>query len=124
MKPFNQNGFKTKRDGEWSSKTVVDIIRNPFHKGTYRYNYREAARGKIKDEAEWIIIHDNHAPIISNEQWNKCNVLMDTNTQRNTSEFRGNVYTHIFSSILKCSDCSRVFIASRDRTRIDGYTPF
>lgn len=123
MKLLNKNGFKTKRGGEWSSKTVVDIIRNPFYKGTYRYNYRESGRGKIKDESEWIVIDNNHVPIISTEQWNKCNMLMDTNAQRNTSEFRGNTHTHIFSSILKCADCGRVFIAGKDRPRNDGYAP-
>ncbi|MDA3731622.1 recombinase family protein [Niameybacter massiliensis] len=123
MKLLNQNMFKTKRGGEWTSKTVVDIIRNPFYKGTYRYNYRETARGKIKPEDEWIIIDDNHPAIISVEQWNKCNLIMDTNAERNTSEFRGNVHTHIFSNILKCAECGRPFIASKDRARKDGYAP-
>lgn len=34
---LNNNNIKTKRGGEWTSKTVCDIIRNPFYKGTYRY---------------------------------------------------------------------------------------
>lgn len=123
MKLLNQNKLKTKRGGEWTSKTVVDIIRNPFYKGTYRYNYREPARGKIKPESEWIVIENNHPAIISIEQWNKCNLIMDTNAQRNTAEFRGNVNTHLFSSMLKCAECGRVFIAGKDRPRKDGYTP-
>ena len=47
---LNMNHIKTKRGGEWTSKTVNDIVRNPFYKGTYRYNYRESARGAIKFE--------------------------------------------------------------------------
>lgn len=123
MKLLNQNKLKTKRGGEWTSKTVVDIIRNPFYKGTYRYNYRETARGKIKPESEWIVIENNHPAIISSEQWNKCNLIMDTNAERNTAEFRGNVHTHIFSNILKCAECGRPFIAGKDRARKDGYAP-
>lgn len=123
MKHLNKNHFKTKRGGEWTSKTVVDVIRNPFYKGTYRYNYRETARGKIKPKNEWIVLENNHTAIVSSEQWDKCNRIMDANAERNTSDFRGNVHTHIFSSILKCADCGRPFIASKDRPRKDGYAP-
>lgn len=61
---LNTENIKTKRGGIWSTKTISDIIRNPFYKGTYRYNYRESARGKLKDESEWIILDDNHEAII------------------------------------------------------------
>ena len=44
MKYLNDENIITKRGGKWTSKTVTDIIRNPFYKGTYRYNYRESAR--------------------------------------------------------------------------------
>lgn len=65
---LNRNAIKTKRGGEWISKTVCDIIRNPFYKGTYRYNYIQSARGTIKDESEWIVVPNNHPAIITEEQ--------------------------------------------------------
>ncbi|WP_455822548.1 recombinase family protein [Clostridium butyricum] len=40
MKYLNQENIKTKRNGSWTTKTVGDILRNPFYKGTYRYNFR------------------------------------------------------------------------------------
>ena len=30
---LNENDIPTKRGGEWTSKTVSDIIRNPMYKG-------------------------------------------------------------------------------------------
>ena len=51
---LNANNIKTKRNGRWTTKSITDIIRNPFYVGTYRYNYRESARGKKKSEDEWI----------------------------------------------------------------------
>ncbi|MBN1077745.1 recombinase family protein [Clostridium botulinum] len=122
-KMLNSEHIKTKRDGKWSSKTVSDIIRNPFYKGTYRYNYRESARGKIKDESEWIILEDNHSPIISKEQWEHCNKIMDINAQRNTSLYRKNSNIHVFASLIKCKKCGETFIANCDVTRKDGYRP-
>ncbi|ACD51100.1 resolvase [Clostridium botulinum] len=122
-KMLNSEHIKTKRDGKWSSKTVSDIIRNPFYKGTYRYNYRESARGKIKDESEWIIVEDNHSPIISKEQWEHCNKIMDINAQRNTSLYRKNSNIHVFASLIKCKKCGETFIANCDVTRKDGYRP-
>ncbi|NFO10962.1 recombinase family protein [Clostridium botulinum] len=122
-KMLNSEHIKTKRDGKWSSKTVSDIIRNPFYKGTYRYNYRESAHGKIKDESEWIIVEDNHSPIISKEQWEHCNKIMDINAQRNTSLYRKNSNIHVFASLIKCKKCGETFIANCDVTRKDGYRP-
>ena len=114
---------KTKRGGIWGSKGVTDIIRNPFYKGTYRYNYRESARGKKKKESEWIIIDDNHKGIIDKDLWELCNEIMDKNALRNSSAHRKNKHVHVFSGILECAHCHSVFIASLDRPRSDGYTP-
>lgn len=123
MKYLNDNNISTKRGGRWTSKTVTDIIRNPFYKGTYRYNYRESARGSKKDEKEWIIIDDNHDAIISKEQWQLCNDIMDKNAERNSSMYRKGVNTHVFSSILKCELCGRGFIANTDQPRKNGWRP-
>ncbi|MCI9976269.1 recombinase family protein [Clostridioides difficile] len=121
---LNSNNIKTKRNGIWTSKTICDIIRNPFYKGTYRYNYRESARGKIKDEKEWIIIDNNHSKIISTEQWQNCNDIMNTNGSKVSASFRKNVInTHIFGSFLVCGCCGNRFVSNLDRPRKNGYKP-
>ncbi|MGN2369894.1 recombinase family protein [Clostridium cagae] len=61
--------MKTKRNGSWTTKTISDIVRNPFYKGTYRYNYREPGRGKKKKENEWIVLESNHPYIIPTDLW-------------------------------------------------------
>lgn len=123
MKYLNDNNISTKRGGRWTSKTVTDIIRNPFYKGTYRYNYRESARGAKKDKKEWVIVDNNHEAIISKEQWEMCNDIMDKNAERNSSMYRKGVNTHVFSSILKCELCGRGFIANTDQPRKNGWRP-
>ena len=120
---LNNNNIPTKKGGIWTSKTVGDIIRNPFYKGTYRYNYRESARGKKKKEDEWIIIEDNHEGIIAKDQWELCNNIMDKNAKRNNAHHRKNTNTHVFSGILECESCGRTFIANADQARKDGWKP-
>lgn len=120
---LNENKIKTKRGGSWTTKTVSDIIRNPFYKGTYRYNYRESARGKIKNEDEWIIVDNNHEAIIANEEWQKANDIMDKNAERNSALFRANSHVHIFSGLLKCSKCNNGFNSKLDKARNDGFRP-
>nr|DAL04107.1 MAG TPA: integrase [Caudoviricetes sp.] len=116
-------GIKGKRGGKWTSKLINDVIRNPFYIGTYRYNMRESARGRLKPQSEWIIKENNHTPIISKEQFERCNRIMDSNGSHNTAKFRHTVHVHIFSNKLKCAYCGSGFNACKDRARANGYRP-
>lgn len=121
---LNHNNIPTKRGGFWTSKTVNDVLRNPFYKGTYRYNYRGSARGKIKKESEWIIIDDNHEAVIDKETWQIVNDILDQNANLYSSgKFQREIYTHFFSKKLICDKCGNGFIAGKDRPRNNGYRP-
>lgn len=120
---LNANNIKTKRDGSWTTKTVTDIIRNPFYVGTYRYNYRESARGKKKNEEEWIVLENNHQAIIDKETFDKCNEIMDRNALRSNSKFRANGKTHIFAGLIKCGSCLGNYYAKQDKANLDGFRP-
>ena len=120
---LNNNKIPTKRGGVWTSKTVGDILHNPFYKGTYRYNYRESARGEIKKESEWVVLPNNHPGIISEEQWQRCNTLIALNAKKDTSQFRHKKYTHIFSKLLKCGFCGSSLSANKDKERLNGWKP-
>lgn len=124
MSLLNANGIKTKRGGTWTTKTISDIIRNPFYKGTYRYNYRKPGRGKIKNENEWILINDNHTGLVSIELWKKCNKIMDTNAQKNNAAgFRFNGKVHVFAGTLECGECNNNLYAKQDKPNMDGFIP-
>lgn len=120
---LNNNGIDTKRGGRWTSKTIVDIIRSPFYKGTLRYNYRQGGRGKKKSEGEWIIIDNNHDPLVSKDLWKKCNDIMDKNAESISSSSRRKDHVHVFSGLLKCGKCGTSFISNLDRPRRDGFRP-
>jgi DNA invertase Pin-like site-specific DNA recombinase len=124
-KYLNDNNIPTKRRGEWSGKTVADIIRNPFYKGTYRYNYRESPHGKIKPKEEWIIKDDNHEAIITLEQYNRCNDVMDYNAyMRHHNGFEPKKkFNHVFGGRLRCGLCGSNFHSDKDKARDNGFFP-
>lgn len=119
-----KKGITTKRGGKWTSKTLSDIIRNPFYKGTLRYNYRKSARGKKKDEKEWIVLDNNHEAIISAEQWNRCNAIMSANSENYKANIPGARVTkhiNIFSGLIVCGQCGKKFTAASRDLRKNGW---
>lgn len=122
---LNSHDIPTKRGGEWTSKTVADIIRNPMYKGTYRYNYRESARGKIKPKEEWIVLDDVFMPIVTVEQWEHCNATMDSNAaaRNNMCSQSKKKYSHVFGGLLRCGVCGSNMICDKDRPRDNGFFP-
>lgn len=106
----------------WNSKVVGDIIKNPVYIGTYRYNHRESARGKIKPKDEWIIKENNHEAIIDENVFKKANTLIKSNAGLMSRRTKHN-HIHIFSNIIVCPSCNRSYVAYPDAPRKDGYSP-
>ncbi len=117
------SGIKTKNDGSWTTKTITDIIRNPFYIGTYRYNYRESGGGKRKKKDEWIIMKDNHEAIITKDLFDKVNAIMDENSTRPGGYKERTNHIHLFRGLIQCSSCGSNYISTVDKARSDGYKP-
>lgn len=120
---LNETEVKTKRGGQWTAKTVGDILRNPFYIGTYRYNMRDS-EGRLKDESEWIVKENNHPAIIDIEQFHRVNQLLSDNYRRLADVQRADIHKHIFSKMIYCGECKALLTARLDTARKDGYTSF
>lgn len=119
---LNEEKISTKRGGEWTAKTVRDVLRNAFYIGTYIYNQKDQKR-RYKDKSEWIVIEENHEGIISKEQFQKVNKMLDMNYKGIGNVQRRNIYTHMFSKLLYCGKCGELLSAGLDVARKDGYRP-
>lgn len=123
---LNNNHIPTKRGGTWTTKTISDFIRNPINRGDYRYNYRESARGRKKAEEEVIYIEAVFPPLVSPDQWDRCNHIMDNNSSHMWKNGRSHAgkHIHVFSNMLRCAYCGSSFQAvKKDRVRKNGFTP-
>lgn len=119
---LNEQGISTKRGGIWSSRTVRQILTNPFYKGTLRYNYRNSARGKIKPEDEWVIVENNHEGIISSEQWDSVQAILKRNNNQPMRTVQSK-HTHVFSGLIQCYECGGGFSSYSDKVRQSGFQP-
>ena len=123
---LNKNDIKTKRGGEWTSKTVADIIRNPLNKGDYRYNYRLSARGKKKSPDDMVYIEGLYDPLVSPKIWNECCSIMDKNQRGKNlpGQAHHQAYPHVFAGLVWCGKCGNNFCVNRlDKMRNNGFQP-
>ena len=123
---MNDSGYRTREGNLWSPIAIWTILRNPWYKGVYRYNYYKIpGRKAIHDESEWIIVEDHHPAYITSERFDRIQAMLDNNAKfRNTpgrKTVRKNV--HIFSGLLWCGSCGAAFTASPGRIHASGYRP-
>lgn len=61
---LNEAGRRTRRGYAWTPATVAIILRSPFYRGTYRYNYRDESEVtfSFKAQKEWILCAKHHPP--------------------------------------------------------------
>jgi DNA invertase Pin-like site-specific DNA recombinase/transposase len=111
---LHENGKKTKRGGTWGSKSVIDILRNPIYIGVYRWNYRQSGRGELKPEDEVITVENALPAIISREQWERVQKLLDGNYKGRRDQQRRAKHLHILSGLIRCGYCGKTYISARN----------
>ena len=93
--------------GLWSFCGVNSILNNPTylgHMAQQRWSsisYKNHKRYK-RDESEWVVVHNTHEAIITQELWDKVREVEKSVAQGRKTK-RG--YTHPLSGFLFCADC-------------------
>lgn len=123
---LNFNDIPTKRGGEWTTKTVGDILHNPINRGDYRYNYRESAHGKKKPDNEVVYVSGVFPPIVDPAQFDRVQSIIEENRvkMQGAGFSHKRKHTHVFGGLLVCADCGAFFHAQKaDKRRFNGFRP-
>ena len=123
---INSLGYHTRYGNIFSPVTVQLILRNPWYKGSYRYNYyKYPSRHVVKDESDWVVVDNHHPAIVDAEQFNRVQASLDRNKRfRNEPGRIVNRERPIaLAGLLWCADCGSALVASPARKRASGYRP-
>lgn len=113
--------FKLKPQATWSPTAVDRILKNEIYTGIMvqgkekTLNYKVKKRIKIPRE-EWVRVENTHEAIITKEDFNLVQSLMLCDTRTAPSEHE----LHLFSGLLRCSDCGCNMV--RKKIRVSGKT--
>ena len=106
-----KSGFKGAKDEKWSAVAVTRILTNPIYIGTLVQGKRgkpnfKSEKVQYKDEAEWIVVENNHPPIVDPLLFQTVAQMLTRDTH--VSKETGTV--NVLGGILTCGDCGRNMI--------------
>ncbi|MCI7357632.1 MAG: DUF4368 domain-containing protein [Parabacteroides sp.] len=94
----------------WAGSRISHILRNPFHKGAHLVfrTHQKGIRSNTYDiipRDEWEIIENCHEAIVSPEEWEKVQELID----RRPPIMQGNScpFYNLFHGIIYCATCGK-----------------
>lgn len=123
---LNGTGKRTRRGYAWTPATVAIILRSPFYRGTYRYNYRDESdvTFSFKAQNEWILCAKHHPPLFSEADCRQVDYWLDKNRRHHGKATHvQRKHVHIFAGLIRCGVCGSNYAASVDRARVSGYQP-
>lgn len=112
-KILNAENIKTKRGCKWTQNGICRILTNKLYCG-YVINCKEeiedflTGKRAAKSEEDWKIVERPDLAIIATETYESAQKKMEINKQKFSQGMRKDC-KHIFSTLLKCSDCGHYF---------------
>jgi len=107
------NRLYTEKYGAWSPNTVKRILRNETYIGTLIQGRERKVSYKSKKvvvapKDEWVVIKNNHDPIVSEDQFYKVQRLIDrkrTGYGYEPGKDIGRMKPHLLAGKFRCADC-------------------
>lgn len=118
VKILNQQGYRTRNGSLFTSTTVGRLLRDSTAKGVRIANYSKSlGEGKnwvLKPEHEWI--KTPCPPIVMENLWTECNVIMDRQEKKREPVTKKPV--HLFTGILHCDCGQKMYVPSKSKKYI------
>lgn len=110
---LNEQGYRNQKGKLFTEEIIGRVIRNEKHKGWVILNrfHRNFDTKEIMElpEDEWVIVKDDHEPIVSEEVWDKVNNEIDSHRNKgNTKQRAKKVGEDPLSCKMFCACCGRV----------------
>jgi len=108
---LNEQGIKTRRDGQWSTNGIRTILSNPVYLGVTIYNVTTLIRDSkgrqkrvVRPQEDWIVRENTHEPLITQDEFDKIQVMMKHKQEKYQHEWSCD-RKYLGSSILRCATC-------------------
>lgn len=122
-KALNEEGIPTRRGGSWTSTTINGMIRNEKYTGDVifqkSYSDERFTRHRNNGERDQYYVDDHHEAIISHEDFDAANAILDHNGAEKGiyADSRKYQNRYCFSGKIICGNCGAVW----KRRKISGY---
>lgn len=105
------SGFRANERALWSPMLIKRILSNEIYIGTLIQHKTGTPNHKVKkrmdyDREEWIVIEDNHEPIIRRTDFETVQNLM----RRDVRTAPKKEQVHLFSGFVFCGDCQHTMV--------------
>lgn len=115
-KALNDLGYRTRNGGKFSDTTIGRLLRDTTAKGVKIANYTKSMGNKkkwvFKDEKNWI---KTPCPqIVSEELWNECNRILDS--QKEKRKKPGPKTVHLLSGLITCTCGKKMYVFHTTQT--------
>lgn len=119
---------KVKRTGStnWRSGSILDMLKNVKYVGdlkqriTYTVDYLEHTKKFNEGEVEFIIIKDNHEPIIDRKTFEATQIELERRRSLHRHEKSKYSCRHTLSGKLVCAECGGKYVGGVSREKSDG----
>ena len=123
---YNEYNIVSKTNKPLSGVVISRIIRNPKYKGYYcahketTVDYHSKKRIRFSPD-EWIVYKDNDTcpPIVSEELWERCNKILDSNSIKHKTYSRTDM-RYVLSGKIKCYHDGATFIKGSYKNKKTG----
>jgi site-specific DNA recombinase len=102
-KQLNEQGIPSRKNKEWSIRSIKLMLTNPVYKGTLVWNRMDSSKKKRKEkeEEEWVVQDDTLPRIIEKDTWEQA----QKQSKKPPIAPRAKTSPHLLGGLLKCGNC-------------------